>query len=512
MFDPVFFDRDSGWVGQTYAAAQQFCDSKSRILCPKPAICPHQPGAEEVPVNGIMEGVVWVPLDTENLWVQIGQEWTCRNYGDLFDHPSPMWGLTGEDNESITRHIVCCRDGSEVLPMDIAQPPITVEAQPETADVVPPITKEETEPAPVVSVQPSKEVEPAVVPVESVPSSADVSEKWDSLATQVYEPQWYTTAQGYSPSTHFGAQIFCKEQGQVLCPLVAYCPSGTKVEGGRSPLWMGMEVLPGENWAPIGDSLDLVQVGTFEGLESSTCKTLSAMDNGQFPDDPPELGDTVLCCKGGEENADLPCGDGFRNSGVCSRTEKCCSKNGFCADCGMVSLLDPPDAVETDDASNADVTASTPDDAPPESVVTASTPDDAPPDIDLSDPMVAAGYHYGPFWITRANGWIGGNYNDAVTLCESFEAHLCPYEAYCPLGKSRPVMPGYPDDFDADEENYAPIGGFENSWINLGKKDGSGVTTCQGYSQLYSVQPAWGLTSDEPDMKKYIMCCTRDGA
>jgi len=168
-FDPVWFHRSTGWVGQTYSSAQQFCSSKSRVLCPAPAVCPEQPEAKTIPLGGMQEGVAWVPLATENMWIQVGLEDSCRLYSDLYNHPSPDWGVTGEDNESITRHIVCCRDPSIVVPMD--------------------------------SETPSTESESDPVPMDSVPPSIETSDKWDKLAIEIYSPQWYTTEQGYAPST-----------------------------------------------------------------------------------------------------------------------------------------------------------------------------------------------------------------------------------------------------------------------------------------------------------------------
>ena len=61
-------------------------------------------------MGGVKDGVSgnWVPIiDTANGWVQVGHKDTCHRYNDLNPHP-PMWGLTGKENESITRHIMCC--------------------------------------------------------------------------------------------------------------------------------------------------------------------------------------------------------------------------------------------------------------------------------------------------------------------------------------------------------------------------------------------------------------------
>ncbi len=452
IFDPVWFHRNTGWVGQTYAAAQAFCSSKSRKLCPQPAVCPEQPQAKKMPFGGLQEGVAWVPLDTEDMWIQVGQEDSCSLYSDLYNHPSPDWGFTGEDNESITRHIVCCRDEANELPTDSA-PPNT-----------------ESESAPLV---PMEAVPPKSDPVPMAPS-IETSHKWDELAIELYAPQWFTTVQDYTPSTTENAELFCQENGLILCPLMAYCPSGDKVQNGRSPLLNGMGRQPGEVWAPVGDDFgDFVQIGTYLDDESSTCKTLLDMNGGKLPGDLPTLGDLVLCCKD-------------------------------------PNVVDPPMEME----GNAPPASKLPDVAPvPDALPAPKLPEAAPeapparPDIDMSNPIIADGYKYGPMWVGRDEGWDGGSYDDADFFCKTIQGHLCPFDAYCPLGASGPIMPGFPETFKNQEEHYAPVGGFENAWVNVGEFEGDASTTCLGYDQIHGNEPEWGLTTAQPELKRYILCC-----
>jgi hypothetical protein len=457
-----------GWVGQTYSSAEQFCRSKSRVLCPQPAVCPGQPGAENVPFGGVKEGVAWVPLDSDNEWVQVGQEDSCVLYAELYNHPSPDWGLTGDDNESITRHIVCCRD--DLLPIDSA---------PEETASLPMDTAPD---------------ESAPLSMDTAPPSTETSDKWDDLAIEIFRPQWHTAAEGYAPSTHLNAQMHCIENGQVLCPMMAYCPSGDKAEGGRSPLLLGMERFPGEVWAPIGENLDFIQLGTFQNDETSTCRSLVGMNGGKLPSNLPKLGDVILCCQGGLDKPTMPCGEGFVNDGVCPGQGDCCSKNGFCADCDRVSRLDADDAGSAGDANLSNVNSGQDSDLPDS----------------VSDAVAEAGRKYEPTWLGREHGWMGGSYDDAVNFCSNIEAHLCPFQVYCPLGAREAIFPGVPDAFDLNDEHYSPVAGVENAWVNVGKKDGDSATTCLGYDQLYPSKPEWGLTAAQPEMKRYVLCCMKN--
>jgi hypothetical protein len=47
----------------------------------------------------------------------------------------------------------------------------------------------------------------------------------------------------------------------------------------------------------------------------------------------------------------------------------------------------------------------------------------------------------------------------------------------------------------------------ENEWVMVGQKDGNDATTCYTHDELEGNFPDWGLTSDVPEVKKYIMCC-----
>lgn len=108
-YNPEEHNRSSGWMGQNYTAALEFCAKmQSKVPCPYEALCPL--GTAGAPIVGKKDGSngVWAPIiDTANGWVQIGQKNSCSMYNDMNPHP-PQWGWSGLNNEAITQYIVCC--------------------------------------------------------------------------------------------------------------------------------------------------------------------------------------------------------------------------------------------------------------------------------------------------------------------------------------------------------------------------------------------------------------------
>ena len=43
-----------------------------------------------------------------NSWVKVDEQETCVRYERLNPKDHPMWGITGDDSEDLTRHILCC--------------------------------------------------------------------------------------------------------------------------------------------------------------------------------------------------------------------------------------------------------------------------------------------------------------------------------------------------------------------------------------------------------------------
>lgn len=119
-------DRSKGWKGQTYSEAIRFCaDNGSYIPCPYEAYCPMvrfyaisllvffccfnslfifwMQGPGKHIVGGMRSTQSWAPMiDVPNGWISVGPENTCMPYNN-FNAAPPDWGLTGENNEEITR-------------------------------------------------------------------------------------------------------------------------------------------------------------------------------------------------------------------------------------------------------------------------------------------------------------------------------------------------------------------------------------------------------------------------
>jgi len=259
-YHPVSFDRSQGWRGQTYGDALVFCAKQnSKIPCPYEVTCPM--GDKGLPIGGATDGMNgdWVPImDTPNGWVNIGEKNTCVKYNDIRPHP-PEWGLTGEDNEALTRHIKCCDE-------------------PE-------------------GVGPSLDDE-----VSSV--SATSTQEKDILHNM--HPLWFHRKDGYHGTTHEEAELFCKTIGDMqLCPAEAYCPNGSTKS---KPLFLQSNVYQGESWAPvhkenadsgnnwinIGDSLS-------DGSSAEACLDYESLNGGKSPPwtadgSHSEVKQHVLCC------------------------------------------------------------------------------------------------------------------------------------------------------------------------------------------------------------------------
>jgi hypothetical protein len=113
-YQPIWFAREEGWNGQTWNEADAFCKSNDARLCPYEVYCPT--GPNHLPYGGVRpESVVWAPIsDSNNGWVSVSGQNTCVRY-DILYLVSPSWGITGEDNEDKTRHIMCCKDPNSAV-------------------------------------------------------------------------------------------------------------------------------------------------------------------------------------------------------------------------------------------------------------------------------------------------------------------------------------------------------------------------------------------------------------
>jgi len=260
-FHAVGYDRSQGWKGQSYGEALEFCAKKnSKIPCPYEAICPMAENGP--PVAGEKQGTngMWVPIiDSANGWVQVGYVDTCRKYTDMKPHP-PSWGLTGKENEAITRHIMCCD---------------------EPAGTGPPINNEQKE--------------------------IDEVTQTEEIVMSTMHPMWFGREDGYHGTTHEEAELFCRTIGNLhLCPVEAYCPNGPLES---NALFLQQDAFEDEQWAPISnyDNEDTslgnnwIMIGSKDGDPSNICLQYEELNKGKSPPwtadgSKTELKEHVLCC------------------------------------------------------------------------------------------------------------------------------------------------------------------------------------------------------------------------
>ena len=78
----------------------------------------------------------------------------------------------------------------------------------------------------------------------------------------------------------------------------------------------------------------------------------------------------------------------------------------------------------------------------------------------------------------------------------------------------QPVIGGHVEDFNMIGEQWAPVyhessvHNQYNSWVMIGQKYQNSATTCMDSYELLGREPEWGMSDENADMKKHIMCCS----
>ena len=277
-YKPTWYDRTTGWSGTTYIDALTFCATKdSNIPCPYEAYCPM--GPLSTPTGGHKDergtggdGLTWAPImDSANGWVQVSSKNACVKYNTMNVQP-PLWGLTGEGSEEMTRHVMCCQE----LEMGID----VVGDLEESSDS----DSNNTQEVVVVVGYDEATATSTVAKHRPAPPTNTNSEQ---LVMDTMHPVWFGRDDGYKGTTHNDASIFCNRiAGLHLCPIEAYCPNGV---GFSQPLFLKKDAFEGEQWAPVGayvaDSRsenNWVLIGTLNDDAESTCITYDEL-NGQGP-------------------------------------------------------------------------------------------------------------------------------------------------------------------------------------------------------------------------------------
>lgn len=63
-------------------------------------------------------------------------------------------------------------------------------------------------------------------------------------------------------------------------------------------------------------------------------------------------------------------------------------------------------------------------------------------------------------------------------------------------------------DLNLHGEQWAPVYGTDNHWVQIGQKYGNSATTCYTHQQLEGNDPYWGYSSDNASAKQFIQCCS----
>eukprot|EP00584_Thalassiosira_punctigera_P010832 CAMPEP_0172545724 /NCGR_PEP_ID=MMETSP1067-20121228/15591_1 /TAXON_ID=265564 ORGANISM="Thalassiosira punctigera, Strain Tpunct2005C2" /NCGR_SAMPLE_ID=MMETSP1067 /ASSEMBLY_ACC=CAM_ASM_000444 /LENGTH=297 /DNA_ID=CAMNT_0013332519 /DNA_START=3 /DNA_END=893 /DNA_ORIENTATION=- len=276
MFEPVWYGRGDIWTGQTHKEAVDFCNAmintkkEPMMLCPFDAYCPK--GANSVPYGGIKEETAagsWAPvINGHNSWVELGNERKCRPYSEIYpEEPAPEWGITGRNNEEITRHVLCCRSRASHLSAgetgggadgDVAANAALVESA-----------------------------------VAQVTEGIVVEGEMQLVYGEIYgrvdhnlQPTPHDRLSGWTGQTYDEAREFCgRTESKEPCTYEALCPNGV----GNEQNSMGMTFMEGQVWAPIDDGYD---AGTWAELrEEGRCIKHTVLEPYS------DVTRFVLCCK-----------------------------------------------------------------------------------------------------------------------------------------------------------------------------------------------------------------------
>lgn len=521
-YNPIWYDRDSGWTGTTYDEAFSFCSQKGpgQDICPYEVICPG--GPLNLPYGGALVQTSWAPINTPfNSWVMVSSPQLCVRYENLNRENHPMWGLTGEDSEVLTRNVLCC---------DMDNAAEGGGSQSESAPTVDPYSQ--------------------------------VMEK--------YAPKWFDRSNGWSGKTYAEAISFCAENdSQIPCPYSAYCPlgEGSVPTGGFNGVQSA--------WAAIMDSPNgwVNTAAPDDGSESDSCKRWDSLN-----ENPPVWGllkeendrnPHIMCCRepenhfidGMEPPESIPdvvattiaeeeiLGEmdpvwfnskhGYQSTTYVGAVAFCkniggrslCPKSAYCPSDSDKELFLQRDPFPGDQWAPV---ASKFDTGTEDWVYIGEGPGTCNALDELQLPQPVAGWdiddvnnvlccqnpnHFAkqqslrnqmdPVWMDSLHGWQGGTHDEATQFCDSFgNRKLCPYSAYCPNGPGQSVMGGQSTDFRSEGEQWAPVFGEKSEWVMIGAKYQNIATTCMGNQELEGDFPDLDISKENANMKKHLMCCS----
>uniref|UniRef100_A0A7S2L9C3 DUF7495 domain-containing protein n=2 Tax=Skeletonema marinoi TaxID=267567 RepID=A0A7S2L9C3_9STRA len=446
-FNPTWFDRETGWRGQTYEESTEFCNKiDGYIPCPHYVYCPGD--GKKVLGGRKEEGESWAAVvDGFNEWVQVGAGGECNLYS-ANEGETPGWGLTGDNNEEITRHIMCCKHQQDGEESNVESDTETVEEESvaETADIDDEGTNAE---------EPESST---MAQNENESSSMSIME----ITTQnTFHPEWFDSRLGWLGGTYDEGKAFCESLPQAnnghwyLCPSQAYCPNGPR---DKEPLYLQKDAFEGIQWAPISDKQNgWMMVGKMSQQVPHTCEEYFQINHHDplwgLDGSSTDMKQHILCCN--------------TPSGI------------------YLSKSDEEDNIVPTNGGN--------------------------PNKPNHDESALLGI-FTPRWFSVTDGWNSGSHDDAIAFCEQHDGihhngkkmELCPYVAYCPEGPgTQPIDIGGHVDDNKEGQQWAPLFGQANHWVSI-----SGEKACLAHLEVNGAEPSWGLDASNPDVKKHVLCCS----
>lgn len=529
---PMWFDRSTGWKGETFKDAMEFCKSHDDFVpCPYEVYCPGQAGRLIFGESMEDKGESWAPImDDWNEWVQVGNgRRQCTTYSGIYKR-RPAWGLTGDDNQENTRHIMCCLEqplgddlpvlGNEFKTPKIPTPPdVEMEHGEGVDDPIPPPPNQE-----VVHTTGSSFV--SMHKTEMTPLDEDIREN--------YSPFWFDNNDGWKGTTYDDGKLFCESipdgpDGETfhLCPAKAYCPNGRDAD---KPLIYEMDPFDGGvQWAPISNSYNAwTMVGKVSEQQPSTCNTFLELyhSNPVWGLDGSETGlkKHILCCQSDSgEDGSIPKGEFLA-------AEKEAASQSQIQDIPTVQIT-PTNVVANPQSSSEqgvldEAASQSPIQGMPnnvkQSVAVAGAKEEDGSHTGAGNSSPHAGEHtpddlldamkrsINPIWYNSGGGWTGGSHDDALKFCETNDQQLCPYAAYCPYGPTFPVLEGHDQSTVGERpDQWAPTINGNNKWILIGTIGNNPETQCMDYVTLNGDEPSWGLDGSAMELKEHILCCKK---
>ena len=482
-FRPQWYSRREGWEGQAYLQAYDFCSAQGQMQpCPYTALCPA--GVGQVPYGGVREAPnansnAWAPVKNRpNEWVQVSyspeKDEEDGGICELFSSShigTPRWGLTGESDEELTEHILCClvdeaimadeaeafthemSQGVEMGSGAISRPPDLEEDQ--TGDVIESNNdKQET----------SEKVDSETGKDEPASSSGGVP----ALDSRVpnFTAFWYSRSDGWEGTTYQAAVDFCETHDeQSLCPFQYYCPDGPGGVPFAADAQQALLEYDSLFWSPVMNGAGEEAWG---GIGSAN----RCVPPQQHPRVSPEMlynaTSFIMCC-----NMNTGASNGQSSPSATSE--------------------ETTDTTETSEEMAMEIVEEV-------------------EEFTESEFMKAAYEMWNPVWFTADDGWNGGSYAKAIGFCNEHleEGELCPYQALCPNGlDTNPYLSQKIPALALDQ--WVPTRNSVFSYILIEhgaeKNDSKGGAKCDSFENIHGSRPVYGTTEEMQEYKQYLLCC-----